>query len=79
MKKSVLGFSRFRWILPVAVVSVMAIGCGSSETPAEEPAATEEVAPAPAASTTDTTATGPDTSNMPVDTGAGGKPPVNRK
>ncbi len=81
MQKTFLRFRGFCWALPLALVTVMAIGCGSGETPAEEPAATEEVAPAAteAAPVDTTTATVPDTTNMPTDTSAGGKPPVNRK
>jgi hypothetical protein len=45
MQKTFLRIKGFRWALPLALVSVMAIGCGSSETPAEEPAVVEEVAP----------------------------------
>jgi len=78
MQKTFLHFKGFRWALPLALVSVMAVGCGSGETPAEEPAVVEEVAPATAAPT-DTMTNGPDTTNMPIDTGAAGKPPVNRK
>lgn len=78
MQKTFFHLKGFRWALPLALVSVMAVGCGSGETPAEEPAVVEEVAPAPA-TTSDTLSTGPDTTNMPIDTGAAGKPPVNRK
>jgi len=78
MQKTFLHFKGFRWALPLALISVMAAGCGSGETPAEEPAVVEEVAPAPSTSS-DTLTLVPDTANMPIDTGAAGKPPVNRK
>lgn len=78
MQKTFLRIKGFRWALPLALVSVMAIGCGSSETPAEEPAVVEEVAPVEVAAAPDSSSI-IDTSNMPIDTGAGGKPPVNRK
>lgn len=78
MQKTFFHFRGFRWALPLAVVSVMSIGCGSSETPAEAPVVVEEVAPA-APAPADSLTTGPDTANMPIDTGAAGKPPVNRK
>jgi hypothetical protein len=75
MQKTFLKLKGFRWALPLALVTVMAIGCGS----AEEPEAVEVVTPTEVSASPDTATLVPDTSNMPIDTSAGGKPPVNRK
>jgi hypothetical protein len=53
--------------IPVMLLMVLAIGCGSPE-------ATPEATPEPVPSVIDTT-TNP-TDSLPVDSGAGSKPPV---